>query len=268
MRALRPPRPSRIQISGSSVSAASSASVDVPRPQLVELLAGECLPGRLRDPPPVGIAARAAPSSPAGSWRSRAPRARPRPPSLASCTVHLRDPARSLPVAARSPGPAGGAPRRAGRRGAARPLSPVACNMTVSFVLICPSTVMRSNESATAARSAASGFWISASVCTKQSIVAKPGSIIPAPFAWAESVTPSTTRVQALAQRSVVMIASANPPPPAASSCLAASSMPRRTSSSGSGTPMTPVSATATAGPSSPSATAAASRIARASAYP
>ena len=55
---------------------------------------------------------------------------------------------------------------------------------------ICPSTVMRSKDGATAARSAASGSATAASVCTKQSIVAKPGSIIPAPFAWAETVTP------------------------------------------------------------------------------
>ena len=60
----------------------------------------------------------------------------------------------------------------------------------MSLVLIWPSTVIRSKEASTAARSAASGSSTTASVWTKQSIVAKPGSIIPAPFAWAERVTP------------------------------------------------------------------------------
>ena len=53
-----------------------------------------------------------------------------------------------------------------------------------------------------------------ASVCTKQSMVAKPGSIIPAPFAWAESVTPPARTQQRFGPRSVVMIASEKSPPP------------------------------------------------------
>ena len=61
-----------------------------------------------------------------------------------------------------------------------RPAAPVACSSTVSLVLICPSTVIRSKEASTAARRAASGSSTTASVWTKQSIVAKPGSIIPA----------------------------------------------------------------------------------------
>ena len=84
----------------------------------------------------------------------------------------------------------------------------------MSLVLIWPSTVIRSNESATAARSAASGSATWASVWTKQSMVAKPGSIIPAPFAWAETVTPPDRTVQRFGPRSVVMIARAKSSPP------------------------------------------------------
>ena len=40
------------------------------------------------------------------------------------------------------------------------------------------------------------------------------GSIIPAPFAWAERVTPSTRRVTRFGQRSVVVIASEKAVPP------------------------------------------------------
>ena len=83
----------------------------------------------------------------------------------------------------------------------------------MSLVLICPSTVIRSNEPSTAARSAASGSAICASVCTKQSIVAMSGWIMPAPLAWAETVTPSLRTVQRLRARSVVMIARAKPLP-------------------------------------------------------
>ena len=57
----------------------------------------------------------------------------------------------------------------------------------MSLVLIWPSTVIRLKEASTARRSAASGSSTTASVCTKQSIVAMFGSIIPPPFAWAES---------------------------------------------------------------------------------
>ena len=92
------------------------------------------------------------------------------------------------------------------------------------------------------------------------------GSIIPAPLAWAERVTPPTRSVQCLDQRSVVMIASAKTPPPAAESCAAASSMPGSTASIGSGTPIVPVSATATLAVSRSSALAARSHIPSASA--
>ena len=80
----------------------------------------------------------------------------------------------------------------------------------MSFVLIWPSTVMRSNEPSTARPQAASASGTSASVWTKQSMVAKSGSIIPAPLACAETVTPPARTVQSLGPASVVMIASAN----------------------------------------------------------
>ncbi len=72
------------------------------------------------------------------------------------------------------------------------------------------------------------------------------GSIIPAPFAWAERVTPPRLSVQRLDQRSVVVIASEKTSPPAVERPAAASSMPGSTASIGSGTPIVPVSATAT----------------------
>jgi hypothetical protein len=77
----------------------------------------------------------------------------------------------------------------------------------VSFVLIWPSTVIRSIEPARAERRTGSGSSTTASVCTKQSIVAKPGSIIPAPFAWAETVTSPARTAQRFGPLSVVMMA-------------------------------------------------------------
>ena len=135
----------------------------------------------------------------------------------------------------------------------------------MSLVLIWPSTVIRSKESATAARSAASGSGTWASVWTKHSMVAKPGWIIPAPFAWAETVTPPDRTVQRFGPRSVVMIARARSSPPRSDRAPAASTTPRLTASIASGTPIGPVSAIATERASRPSASAAASRIARAS---
>ena len=87
----------------------------------------------------------------------------------------------------------------------------------MSLVESWPSTEMRSNERFThtpSSRSAVSGAS-AASVCTKQSIVAKSGEIIPAPLAWAlrrtvplGSVTSTAAR---LGNRSVVRIASPKP---------------------------------------------------------
>ena len=97
----------------------------------------------------------------------------------------------------------------------------------MSLVDIWPSTVIRSNERGDGGAQPASGSAISASVCTKQSMVANPGCIIPAPFAWAETVTPPARTVHAFGPRSVVMIDAANSPAPSAESAPAASPMPR-----------------------------------------
>ena len=73
----------------------------------------------------------------------------------------------------------------------ATPLAPEHMRITVSFVDSWPSTEMRSNERLTqtpSSSSAVSGAS-AASVCTKQSIVAKAGSIMPAPLACALSRT-------------------------------------------------------------------------------
>ena len=88
----------------------------------------------------------------------------------------------------------------------------------------------------------------------KQSIVAKPGSIIPAPFAWAETVTSPARIVQRFGPRSVVMIAWAKSSPPLAERPWTASRTPVVTASTSSGTPIVPVSATATLRGSTPSA--------------
>ncbi len=117
-----------------------------------------------------------------------------------------------------------------------------------------------------AARRAASGSSTTASVWTKQSIVAMFGWIMPPPLAWAERVTPPARSVQRLGQRSVVRIASEKATPPASERLSAASPIPPSTASIGSGTPITPVSATATASGRRPSCAAASSHIATASA--
>ena len=136
----------------------------------------------------------------------------------------------------------------------------------MSLVLIWPSTVIRSKEASIAARRAASGSSTTASVCTKQSIVAMFGWIIPPPLAWAERVTPPARSVQRFGQRSVVRIASEKALPPSSERPPAASPIPASTASIGSGTPITPVSATATVSGRRPNFAAASSHIATASA--
>ena len=95
-------------------------------------------------------------------------------------------------------------------------------------------------------RRSASASASTASVWTKQSIVAKPGSIIPAPFAWAETVTPPRRSEHIFGPWSVVIIARVNPSAPSGASPSAASRTPRRSASTSSGTPITPVSPIAT----------------------
>ena len=132
------------------------------------------------------------------------------------------------------------------------PLPPLAWMIAVSFVESCPSTEIRSKLRFThtpSSRSAVSGVSC-ASVCTKQSIVAKLGWIIPAPFACAVSRTvpegSSTASVARLANLSVVRIASAASRSPSCRSSPRAARIPRVTASPSSCTPITPVEATAT----------------------
>ena len=114
----------------------------------------------------------------------------------------------------------------------ATPLAPEHCRITVSFVDSCPSTEMRSKERLTqtpSSSSAVSGAS-AASVCTKQSIVAKAGSIIPAPLACALRRTvpdgSSTSSVARLANASVVRIASLNASSPSGLRRAAAAAIP------------------------------------------
>ena len=122
----------------------------------------------------------------------------------------------------------------------------------MSLVESCPSTEMRSNERFThtpSSRSAVPGVS-AASVWTKHSIVAKAGEIIPAPLLWADRRTvpdgSSTSSDALLANRSVVRIDSPKAASPSGASSRRASAMPRITLSVSSGTPITPVEATAT----------------------
>ncbi len=111
-----------------------------------------------------------------------------------------------------------------------------------------------------------------ASVCTKHSMVAKRGEIMPAPLHWAlrrtappDSVTSSAAR---FSYASVVMMARAkSPSPPGRSSCAADSSADTMRDP-GSCTPITPVEATATRSSGSPHATAAAPCMRAASSSP
>ena len=132
----------------------------------------------------------------------------------------------------------------------ATPEAPPACTTTVSLVESWPSTVMRSKERFThtpVSRSTVSGCS-SASVCTKQNIVAWRGEIIPAPLAWADEphraarAAPPPGR-PAWAPRSLVMIASENVAASSPSRAAAART-PASTGSRGSSVPITPVDAT------------------------
>ena len=123
----------------------------------------------------------------------------------------------------------------------------------MSLVESCPSTLTRSNERLTVTpsrRSHVSGDS-AASVCTKHSSVAKSGEIIPAPLAWALSRTvpasSATSRLACLSSASVVRIARAKSVSPSGRSACVAATMPCMTAPMGSGTPITPVDATAIA---------------------
>ena len=122
----------------------------------------------------------------------------------------------------------------------------------MSLVDSWPSTEMRSNERLTqtpSSRSAVSADS-AASVCTKHSSVAKAGEIIPAPLACAHSRTVpdgrSTSRLARFSNASVVWIASAKSASPSGRSSGRARARPLTTARESSGTPITPVEATAT----------------------
>ena len=137
-----------------------------------------------------------------------------------------------------------------------------------------PSTLMRSNERLTVtpssrSHSSADSF---ASVWMNTSRVAKFGEIMPAPLPWmlrrtlpVDSATSSVTR---FSNASVVQIAVAKSRSPSARSSCAAASVPRVIASIGSGTPMTPVEATATTRSLTPQAIAAPPCIFAASSIP
>ena len=154
------------------------------------------------------------------------------------------------------------------------PLAPLHMSSAVSFVESWPSTEMRSKERLTVTpsrRSAVSGLS-AASVCTKQSMVAKLGWIMPAPFACAlrRTVPPgrSMSSVARFSKASVVMIAAVKSASPSARSCPAARARPLTIACVSSGTPMTPVEATATCSCGTPAAIAAAPCIFAASSRP
>ena len=133
----------------------------------------------------------------------------------------------------------------------------------MSLVESWPSTEMRSKERLThtaVSRSRVSAST-SASVCTKQNMVAKRGSIMPAPFAWADTRTvpddSSTSRQARLGPRSLVRIAREKSSAPSPSAAHAARA-PETTLSRYSSTPITPVDARPTWSGSSDSSSAAA----------
>ena len=156
----------------------------------------------------------------------------------------------------------------------ATPLAPEAIRITVSLVESCPSTEMRSNERFTqtpSSRSAVPGVS-AASVWTKHSMVANAGEIIPAPLLWADRRTvpegSSTSSEAFLANRSVVRIESPKAASPSGASSRRAFAMPRITLSVSSGTPITPVDATATCSSCTPAAIAPAPCMRAASSSP
>ena len=122
----------------------------------------------------------------------------------------------------------------------------------MSFVDSCPSTEIRSNDRRTQTPNSRSAVAVSssASVSTKQSIVAKFGEIMPAPLHCAaiRTVPPasSTASSARLVERSVVSIAACIAPAPSGESPARAARMPLSTRSTGRLWAIAPVEATAT----------------------
>src|SRR5437667_187009 len=143
-------------------------------------------------------------------------------------------------------------PLQAHASGGAFSASPFASTATVSLVDWSESTVVRLKDRSTARCTTAPSAprATTASVATKQNIVARWGSSIATPLAIPPIVTgrpPTSTRsADSLGRVSVVMMASAAPRPPWGDSDLASLGSAARILSIGSGTPMTPVDATST----------------------
>ena len=144
----------------------------------------------------------------------------------------------------------------------------------MSLVESWPSTLTRSNDRATVTPSSRSAVSAdrTASVWMKQSIVANAGEIIPAPLACAVSRTvpdgSATSTSTSLGNLSVVRIASAKSPWPYSRSSPRARAIPRIATLASSGTPITPVEATATWSSRTPPAIEAAPCIRAASSKP
>ena len=128
---------------------------------------------------------------------ARAQRSTTSPPPPRTTTRPIRrapSPSRTIRIASIRSSASSASPRRSSSSlsgATATPLAPEQIRITVSFVDSWPSTEMRSNERLTqtpSSSSAVSGAS-AASVCTKQSIVANAGSIIPAPLHWPLSRT-------------------------------------------------------------------------------
>ena len=135
---------------------------------------------------------------------------------------------------------------------ASPPASPDAISTTMSLVEVSESTEMRLNVRSVANRRAAlqASEVSGASVVMTPSIVAMLGAIMPLPFAMPPTVTvrPSSSNETAtsLAKVSVVMMAAAASDAPDGASAATAPGIAETMSSTGSGTPMTPVEETMT----------------------
>ena len=132
------------------------------------------------------------------------------------------------------------------------PAAPLARMASISFVEVSPSIEIILNVSSATSLHAfcRSSGAMSASVVTKQSIVAILGWIMPEPFAMppiVHSLSPIGKRTATcLRFVSVVMIASAASPLPPVESDAASAGMASLIGPSGSGWPITPVEATTT----------------------
>ncbi len=150
------------------------------------------------------------------------------------------------------------------------PAMPLASRITVSLVLMSPSTLIRLNDwfTAVARHCFSCRGAITASVVKNPSIVAMFGWIIPAPLAMPPIVIRLPPRVTRTAysfeQESLVMIASAAGAPPLAEIMPSSFLMPAWILTLGRRTPMRPVEQTNTSSSSQPIRRATPAAIARA----